>query len=416
MGYDIKAAFELSKERYAELGVDAEKALSTLDKIPVSLHCWQGDDVGGFELTEAGGTGGGIQATGNHPGKARTIAELRQDLEETMKYIPGPLKVNLHAIYLECDKPVGRDEIKPEHFAGWVDWAKQNSLGLDFNGSFFAHPKSDLTLSSPDENIRKFWIDHAIASRNIAEYFGKELGKRCAINLWIPDGSKDVPADLLAPRQRLLESLDTIFAKKLDESKVFEAMECKLFGIGSESYVVGSHEFYMGYAVKNNKGLCLDTGHFHPTESVADKISSCLLFVDEILLHLSRGVRWDSDHVLTLTEEVMAIGREIALHHERMHVGLDFFDASINRPTAWAVGARNARKAILYGLLMPKEKLAAAENSGNFGARLALLEESKTLPLGAIWDYYCLKNNIPASNEWLDKAMKYEQDVLFKRS
>lgn len=416
MPYNVNAAFELACERYAELGVDVKKALEILDSIPVSLHCWQGDDVGGFEVTEAGGSGGGIQATGNHPGKARNIGELRADLEQTIKYIPGPLKLNLHAIYLESDKPVGRDEIAPEHFSGWVDWAKANDMGLDFNGSFFAHPKSDLTLSSPDDSIRKFWIDHAVASRNIAEYFGKELGKKCAINLWIPDGSKDTPADLMAPRQRLKDSLDVIFKNELDEKAIFEAMECKLFGIGSESYVVGSHEFYMGYALKNNKGLCLDTGHFHPTESVADKISSSLLYVNEILLHLSRGVRWDSDHVLTLTEEVLAIGRQIAQFHERIHVGLDFFDASINRPCAWAIGARNAKKAILYGLLMPQKKLLEAENSGNFGARLALLEETKTLPLGAIWDHYCQKNNTPDGINWMEDAMKYERDVLLKRS
>lgn len=411
---NIKQNYEIARERYAEMGVDTEAALKKLDKIPLSLHCWQGDDVAGFEKTKSA-MSGGIQATGNHPGRARTLVELRKDLEKAMSFIPGPLKVNLHANYIDSKKRVERDEIAPEHFKSWVDWAKQQKIGLDFNGTFFAHPLSDKTLTSPDEKIRKFWIDHAKAARKIGAYFGKELKQTAAVNLWIPDGEKDTPADLTAPRARLLDSLNKIFKDKYAAANLFDAMECKLFGIGAESYTAGSHEFYMGYAVKNQLGITLDTGHFHPTECVSDKISSLLLFVPAILLHLSRGVRWDSDHVLTLSDEIYAIGREVARYADRIYVGLDYFDASINRIAAWVIGARNAKKAILAGLLTPFAKLAAAENRGNLAERLALYEENRVLPLGAVWDYYCEIHDAAVNGEWIADVNKYEDTVLRKR-
>lgn len=414
MGGNIEAAYRIAGERYAGLGVDVEAALAQMARIPLSLHCWQGDDVAGFEIKD-GGVSGGIQSTGNHPGKARNIAQLREDIAFVKRQLPGPLKLNLHASYIDCPHKVERNAIAPEHFFGWVDWARAHDFGLDFNGTFFDHPKSALTLTSPDEAVRAYWIEHAVASRRIGEYFGRELGKRCCLNLWIPDGSKDTPADLAAPRARLLDSLDKIFAHKVERAHLFEGVECKLFGIGSESYVAGSHEFYLAYAVKNGLGLTLDTGHFHPTESVADKISSVLFFVEGIILHLSRGVRWDSDHVLTLSDETLAIGREVARNHARVNVGLDFFDASINRIAAWVIGARNAQKAILSGLLTPFAALAEAEGAGNLARRLALYEEVRTLPLGAVWDMYCERLGVAPGLEWLEGVEAYEREVLLRR-
>jgi L-rhamnose isomerase len=387
MSNPTEQAYTLAQERYAALGVDTDAALQKLAAIPISLHCWQGDDVGGFE-DPARGLSGGIMATGNYPGKARTADELRQDLDLAYRLIPGTHRLNLHAIYLETDQKVPRNEIRPEHFAGWVDWAKANNHGVDFNPTCFSHPLADdgFTLAHPDPGIRHFWIEHCIASREIGAYFGKELGNTAVTNLWIPDGYKDTPVDRLAPRQRLQDALDQVFAKPLDPAHNLDAVECKLFGIGSESYVVGSHEFYLGYASSRQKLLCLDAGHFHPTETIADKISSVLLYVPELLLHVSRGVRWDSDHVVTLTDELQAMMQELVRGNflDRTHIGLDFFDASINRVAAWTIGTRNALRALLLALLEPIDQLRQLEATGDFTARLALLEELKGMPFGAV--------------------------------
>ncbi|MCB9078443.1 MAG: L-rhamnose isomerase [Anaerolineaceae bacterium] len=411
-------AYTLARDCYAALGVDTDQAVAALAHIPISLHCWQGDDVGGFENPEAG-LSGGIMATGNYPGKARTAAELRQDLDKAYSLIPGRHRLNLHAIYLEADKKIPRNEIQPEHFAGWAEWAKANNHGIDFNPTCFSHPLAadGFTLSHPDEGIRQFWIEHCIASRQIGAYFGRELGTPCVTNVWIPDGMKDTPVDRLAPRQRLRESLDAVFAEDLNPAHNLDAVECKLFGLGSESYVVGSHEFYMGYAIANQKLLCLDAGHFHPTEIISDKISSVLTYVDEILLHVSRGVRWDSDHVVTLTDELQAIAQEIVRGHflNRVHIGLDFFDASINRIAAWTIGTRNALRALLLALLEPIDQLRDLENSGDYTGRLALLEELKGLPFGAIWDYHCLQQDVPIGISFMDEIRAYESDILSQR-
>src|SRR6516162_10429540 len=361
----IRMGYELARERYARLGVETEQALARLRRIPISLHCWQGDDVGGFE-SAAGLTGGGIQATGNYPGKARNADELRSDLEKALSLIPGRHRLNLHAIYAETGgRPVERDRLGPEHFARWIDWAKSHGLGLDFNGTFFSHPKAagGFTLSSRDEGTRRFWVDHGIACRKIGERFGRELGAPCVTNVWIPDGYKDTPVDRKTPRELLRRSLDEIFAEPLDPRFHLDAVEGKLFGLGSESYVVGSHEFYLGYAVTNRKLLCLDAGHFHPTETIADKISAVLTWLDEVLLHVSRGVRWDSDHVVTLTDELRALAEELVRgdYLDRVHIGLDFFDASINRVAAWVIGSRCTLKALLLALLEPSQRLQEAE-------------------------------------------------------
>ena len=414
----IEKAYEAVKARYAELGVDSDKAMGRLSEIAISLHCWQGDAVGGFESSE-GLTGGGIMATGAYPGKARTPDELRADLEKALSLIPGKHRLNLHAIYAETKGRVERNELEPKHFAAWIDWAKANGLGMDFNGTFFSHPKAEsgFTLSNADEGVRKFWVEHAIACRTVGAAMGKALGSPCVTNLWIPDGSKDIPVDRKGPRERLEKSLDEIFAKKMDRSRLLDAVESKLFGIGSESYVVGSHEFYLGYAIRNKTLLCLDTGHFHPTEVVSDKISSVLTFLDEILLHVSRGVRWDSDHVVILSDELRAIAEEIVrgdyLH--RVHIGLDFFDASINRVAAWVIGTRCMIKALLIALLEPTKTLRQMEQAGDYTTRLAMLEEIKTLPFGAVWDYYCMKSNAPAAEGWLAEVKAYEKSVLSKR-
>ena len=414
----MASMFDAAKKVYGNLGVDVEAAFRRLDEIPVSIHCWQGDDVVGFE--NDCGLDGGIAVTGNYPGRARNADELRADIDKMLSLVPGRKRLNVHAIYAETNgKKVGRDQIAPEHFSRWIDWAKTRKVALDFNPSFFSHPmaSSGFTLSSPDKAVRRFWIDHGIACRKIAEAFGRELGSCCITNFWVPDGFKDIPFDRLAPRERLRDSLDEIFAVKIDQSCNRDAVESKLFGIGAESCTVGSHEFYMGYALRNNKLLCLDAGHFHPTEVISDKLTSCLLFLDEVLLHVSRGVRWDSDHVIIMNEELRAIAEEVIRHHydKRVHIGLDYFDASINRIMAWTIGARNMSKALLMALVEPASLIDEAEKRGDFSSRLALFEECKTLPFGAIWDEYCNRCGVPVGTAWIDVVKSYEKNVLSKR-
>jgi L-rhamnose isomerase len=415
----IEESYKIAKEMYKELGVDTDAAIKKLATIPVSVHCWQGDDVSGFENPD-GPLSGGIQATGNYPGKARTPEELRTDMEKAFSLIPGKKRVNLHALYLETKgEKIDRDQIEPKHFENWVNWAKEQNLGLDFNPSLFSHPKADegLTLSHPDEAIRNFWIEHVKRSRKISEYFGKELGTPSVMNIWIPDGFKDIPADRLGPRRRLKEALDEILTEKIDKQYHLDAVESKVFGIGSESYVVGSHEFYMGYGVKNDVLVCLDAGHFHPTEVISNKLSAMSLFVNEILLHVSRPVRWDSDHVIVLDDELMAIAQEIIRGDllDRVHIGLDFFDASINRVAAWTIGTRNMFRALLMALVEPFDQMKAAEVDFDFTTRLAMLEELKSMPWQAVWDYYCMQQDVPVGLGWLEEVKKYEKDVLLKR-
>ncbi|MBN1427728.1 MAG: L-rhamnose isomerase [Anaerolineae bacterium] len=411
-------SYRIARERYAEFGVDTDIALQQLAGIAISLHCWQGDDVGGFENPDAG-LSGGIAVTGNYPGKAHTPIDLRKDLEMAYSLIPGRHRLNLHAIYPETDRQVARNEIRPEHFAGWVEWAKGSIQGLDFNPTLFSHPlaESGFTLSHQDAGIRDFWIEHCIACREIGAYFGREMGTPAVTNIWIPDGYKDTPVDRASPRLRLRESLDRIFAEEIDPQHNLDAVEAKLFGIGSESYVVGSHEFYLGYAVSCQKLLCLDAGHFHPTEVISDKISSALIYVPELLLHVSRGVRWDSDHVVTLTDELQAIMQEIVRggYQERVHIGLDFFDASINRVAAWVIGTRSALKALLMALLEPAARLRQLEAEGDYTARLALLEELKAMPFGAVWDHYCWQQDVAVGYAFMDQIKAYEKNVLSKR-
>ena len=421
----ILDTYELARDRYALIGVDTDVALVQLAQVPISLHCWQGDDVAGFENPE-GELSGGIAATGNYPGKARNADELRSDLDMAYSLMPGTHRLNLHAIYAETDgQPVPRNELQPEHFAGWVDWAKANGEdrprlhGIDFNPTCFSHPLADdgFTLASYDQGIRRFWIEHCIACRKIGEFFGRELGTTCVTNIWIPDGLKDTPVDRKTPRRLLKESLDAILTEPIVAVYNLDAVESKLFGIGSESYVVGSHEFYLGYAIQNGVLLCLDSGHFHPTEVISDKLSAVLLYVDEVLLHVSRGVRWDSDHVITLSDELQAIMQELVRGDflGRVHIGLDFFDASINRVAAWTVGARNALRALMLALLEPIEQMRQLEMSGDYTARLALLEELKSLPFGAVWDYYCLQQNVPVGLGYLAEIRTYENQVLARR-
>jgi L-rhamnose isomerase len=417
MGKTIEEAYESARERFAEFEVDTGPVLEQLDKVPISIQCWQGDDVLGFENPNQTLTGG-IQTTGNYLGRARNAAELRVDMEVAFKLIPGAKRVNLHAIYLEADKPVERDAIEPCHFQGWIEWARTNGLGLDFNPTCFSHPNSaqNLTLSHPDPAIRKFWIDHCIASRKVSDAMGKQLNNPCVMDIWIPDGYKDTPVDRLTPRQHLIAALDEILSSS-DGSHHKVAVEGKLFGIGAESFTAGSNEFYMAYAATRKTLLCLDAGHFHPTENVADKISTCLCFMDEILLHVSRPVRWDSDHVVLLDDATIAIAQEIVRSRglERVHIGLDYFDASINRIAAWVIGARNMRKALLFALLEPTQTLLEAERRFDYTSRLALLEEAKSLPWTAVWDYYCLTKDMPHGGEWLKPVRKYEADVLSAR-
>jgi L-rhamnose isomerase len=415
----IEKGYEWAREQHARLGVGTDRALEVLRRVSISLHCWQGDDVGGFE-NDLGLTGGGIQATGNYPGKARNADELRADLDQALRLIPGKHRLNLHAIYAETSgRKVERDGLGPEHFTAWIDWARSRGLGLDFNGTFFSHPKAadGFTLSSRDEGVRRFWVDHGIACRKIGAKFGRELDSPCVTNVWIPDGFKDVPIDRKTPRALLKRSLDEVFAEKLDPRYQLDAVESKLFGIGSESYVVGSHEFYLGYAIENRKLLCLDSGHFHPTEGIADKLSSVLTYLDEILLHVSRGVRWDSDHVVILSDDLRAIAEEVVRgeYLGRVHLGLDFFDASINRVAAWVIGTRCLLKALLIALLEPTATLRELETAGDYTRRLALLEEMKTMPYGAVWDCHCLRQDVPVGPAWLEVVQVYERDVLARR-
>ncbi|HEY4537054.1 MAG TPA: L-rhamnose isomerase [Erysipelothrix sp.] len=415
----VQTNYELAKSFYEKWDVDVEKVFKKLRDVSISIHCWQGDDITGFEV-ERSELSGGIDVTGNYPGKARTPDELRADLLKALTLIPGKHRVNLHAIYAETDgKIVDRDELEPAHFNRWVEWAKENDLGLDFNPTFFSHSKAEdgLTLSHPDEEIRQFWIRHGIASRRIGEHFGKELGTSTLTNIWIPDGYKDVPSDRLTPRKRLKDSLDAIFAEQIDKAHNVDAVESKLFGIGSEAFVVGSHEFYLGYALKNDKLCLLDTGHFHPTEVVSNKISSMLLYSDELALHVSRPVRWDSDHVIILDDELREIGIELVRNNalKRVRIGLDFFDASINRVAAWTIGTRNMIKSLLYALLMPHDYLKNLQDEGRFTERLALMEEFKTYPFGFIWDKYCEISNVPLGENWMKEVQQYEEEVLNKR-
>lgn len=415
----IARDYDAARARFAALGVDADQALKKLARIPLSLHCWQGDDVQGFEAGETGLTGG-IMATGNYPGRARTPDELRADLDMVWKLLPGRHRLALHALYAETGgQRVDRDALEPRHFQGWVDWARARKVGLDFNGSFFSHPKSaeGFTLSHPDENLRRFWIAHGIASRRIGAFLGRELGSPCVCNLWIPDGFKDIPVDRAAYRERLRASLDAIFAEKLPRAYLLDAVEPKLFGLGSESCVIGSHEFYLAYAVQRGLFLTLDTGHYHPTELVSDKISAALAFLDGVLLHVSRGVRWDSDHVVVLTEELVALAQEIVRGgcEGRVRVGLDYFDASINRVAAWVIGARATLKAFLVALLEPTAALRALEEKGDYTGRLAMLEDLKGLPYGAVWEHYCMESGTLPSMAWLDEVRRYETQALAKR-
>ncbi|MGA2749917.1 MAG: L-rhamnose isomerase [Verrucomicrobiota bacterium] len=415
----IQAGYNLARETFAHHDVDVQDALQRLAKIPISLHCWQGDDVGGFEHSGSE-LGGGLAVTGNYPGKARTPEELRADLEMTYSLLPGRHRLNLHAIYAETGgKRVERNELAPAHFKNWIDWAGAQKIGLDFNPTYFAHPKAadGFTLAHPDKAVRQFWIEHGVACRRIGAAMGRAQGTPCVTNVWIPDGFKDTPVDRKGPRERLAESLDAVFAEKLDPKHNLDAVEPKLFGIGSESYVVGSYEFYLGYATRKKKLLCLDSGHFHPTESIADKISAVLMSVEEILLHVSRGVRWDSDHVVILSDELEAMAQELVRGGflGRTHIGLDYFDASINRVAAWTIGARCMMKALLLALLEPIAALRKYEAEGDFTSRLALLEEAKTLPYGAVWDYYCESQNAPVGGAWLAEVKRYEKEVLSKR-
>ncbi|HLP08523.1 MAG TPA: L-rhamnose isomerase [Opitutaceae bacterium] len=417
----ISAAYKLARAAYADLGIDTEAAIAKALSIPVSLHCWQADDVRGLETPKEGVTGGGIMATGGYPGRARNGDEMRADLDAVLALLPGKQRLNLHAFYAETGSAVvDRDELAPEHFANWLGWAKSRKIGLDFNPTYFAHPKAadGFTLSHPDRKIRNFWIDHGKACRHIAQHFAQKLGSPCVINHWIPDGAKDAPADRWSPRARLVESYDAIFADKTVNRKLcVDAVEGKLFGLGSEEYVVGSQEFYSSYAQKQGLVLCLDLGHYHPTESVADKVSALMQFHPRILLHTSRPIRWDSDHVVILDDAVRNLFLEIARGDawDRVFVALDFFDASINRLAAYVIGARATRQAILAGLLDPTKQIQAAETAGRGHERLALMELTKSLPWGAVWDELCARAGVPAGADWLKDVARYEKSVLAKR-
>ena len=420
--YNVEKGYEAAKEFYAQYGIDVDKAIEIADKTPISMHCWQGDDVAGTEVKEDKSLTGGIQATGNYPGKATNGEELRADIEEAMKFIPGELKVNVHANYQEADRFVDRNEIQPEHFAKWADWAVEKGLGLDFNPTYFAHPKSTEkgTLSCADEDIRKFWVEHGIKCRQIGEYFYKKTGKPCVINHWTPDGDKEVPVDTLGPRQRLKKSYDEIFEATKDVEGVVDGIESKVFGIGAESYTVGSHEFCMGYVMNANKDhiiMTLDAGHYHPTETVSGKLSSIYTFDNSVLLHVTRPVRWDSDHVVGFDDETRAIFEELVRMDKLKdtYVATDIFDASINRVAAWVIGLRNTRKAMLAALLQPVDQMKKMEADGDVSARLAYKEEFKAAPFAMVWDYYCAKKNAGTGLEWLKDVKQYESDVLLKR-
>jgi L-rhamnose isomerase len=416
----VLKAYADAKEQYAALGVNTDDSIKQLDQVKISLHCWQSDDIGGFETPDAELGGGGIMVTGNYPGKARTIDHLRQDIEKVMSLLPGQQRLNLHAIYGDFKgEKVDRDQIEVKHFQSWIDWAKENKIGLDFNPTCFSHPYANdgFTLSSKNEKHRKFWVEHVKRSRKIATEMGRQLGTPSVNNIWIPDGSKDTPIDRNKHRELLKKSLDEIFAVVYPVEYLKDSVECKLFGIGSESMVVGSHEFYLGYAIKNNKLITLDNGHFHPTEQVGDKISSVLLYVDELLLHISRGVRWDSDHVVIFNDEIQFIAQEIVRANalNRVNVALDYFDASINRIGAYIIGTRAAQLAFLFALLEPTFKLKSYEESGNNFERLAWLEVLKTKPFSAVYNYYCLINNVPVSEDYIAEIQQYEKDILSKR-
>lgn len=417
----VQKCFDMACEEYADFGVDVQKALDALDRISISLHCWQTDDVAGCETPESALSGGGIQATGNYPGKARNIKEIREDLEKVYSLIPGNHRLNLHAFYGDFGgKFVDRDRIEPKNFQSWVDWTRDMGIGIDFNCTMFSHPKAaaGFTLSSKDKGIRDFWIEHVKRCREIAAFMGKELGSTAIHNIWIPDGSKDLTVDRFRHRAFLKESLDKILKKKYDPKFMKDAVESKLFGIGMEAYTVGSHEFYLGYAVKNNLILCLDIGHFHPTEQVSDKVSAVFQFIDELLFHVTRPLRWDSDHVVILNDEIRSLMQEIVWAEKlgNVHLGLDFFDASINRIGAYVVGTRAAQKALLLALLDPVEKMREYENNGQNFERLALMEEAKAKPFGAIWDYYCMTNNVPVGETFIPEIQRYEKKVLNNRT
>ena len=415
---NIEQAYELAKEQYAAIGVDTDAVLEQLQKAVISMHCWQGDDVGGFLFKDIA-LSGGIQTTGNYPGKANTAEELRADINKAMSLIPGRQKLNLHAIYADTAEKVDLDALEPHHFESWVQWAKEQKTGLDFNPTCFSHPMADsgFTISSADKAVRDFWIRHCKQSRKIANYFGEQLGETAVTNFWFPDGYKDIPIDREAPRYRMMTALDEVFADPYDEKNTRDALESKVFGIGAESYTVGSNEFCLGYAVSRRKMYCLDAGHFHPTEVISDKIPSTLLFTDRLLLHVSRPVRWDSDHVVIMDDELLAIAQSLVRTGliNRTYIGLDFFDASINRIAAWVIGTRNMQKALLRAMLEPTEALKKIELEGDYTARLALTEEYKTYPFGAVWDYFCFKNNVPVQANWLAEVRRYEKEVLAKR-
>jgi len=417
-GKMIGSRYNEAKEIYASLGVDTEKAMKTLSSVKISMHCWQGDDVGGFEVNETGLTGG-IMATGNYPGRARNADELRKDAEKAFSMIPGKQRFNLHAIYLESDnKFIDRDKVSARHFSRWIEWAKEQGIGLDFNPTFFSHPKSSsgMTLSNPDKAIRKFWIEHGIRSREIASEFSGKLNGRTVNNLWIPDGMKDIPADRSGPRQRLLESLDEIYKSKV-AGDVKDAVEGKLFGIGSEEYVVGSNEFYLAYSITRKKLVCMDMGHYHPTETIHDKLSAVLPFAPELLIHVSRPIRWDSDHVVIMNDDLVNLAKEIIRCDAlgRVYLATDFFDASINRIGAWVIGVRSLQKALLIALLEPSGTLRKLELAGRNAEKLALSEELRALPFGDVWNFYCESKSVPAGASWIGELEKYEKDVLSKR-
>lgn len=410
--------FEEAKQMYEKLGVNVDEAFQKLANFPISMHCWQGDDVVGFDGADS--LSGGIQTTGNYLGKARTPQELMADIDEVLKLVPGKKKLNLHASYavFEDGEKVDRNMLKPKHFEKWVEFAKERGLGLDFNPTFFSHPKAEgLTLSSPKKEIRDFWIEHGKACIRISEYFANELGMPCVMNIWIPDGLKDIPGDRLGPRQRFKESLDEILSIDYDKEKVLVCVESKVFGIGMESYTVGSSEFTMNYAKTRDILPLMDNGHYHPTEVVSDKLSAMLLFHDKIALHVTRPVRWDSDHVVLFDDETKEIAKEIARNDalDRVYMGLDFFDASINRIAAWTIGMRNAQKAMLYALLEPTQILKEAQDKGDFTTLLVINEELKTYPFQDIWDYYCEMNHVPVRETWYEMVKDYEKNVLVKR-
>jgi len=416
----IKKSYQLAKGQYAELGVDTDKVLKQMDDVVISLHCWQTDDVGGFEKEGAELGGGGIQATGNFPGKAKTLDQMRDDLDKVLSLVPGKQRLNLHAIYGEFGgEKIDRNQIEIRHFQGWINWAKKRKIGLDFNCTCFSHPLADdgFTLSSKNPKIRKFWVEHTKRCRDIAAEMGKQLGTPSVHNIWIPDGSKDTPVDRMGLRKLLKKSLDEIFTIKYPKKYLKDSIESKLFGIGSESMVVGSHDFYLGYAIQNNTMITLDNGHFHPTEQVGDKISSILLYIDELLLHLTRGVRWDSDHVLTFNDELLLIAQEIvrAKALGRVNIGLDFFDASLNRIGAYVIGTRSAQMAFMYAMLEPYQTLLKFEEEGRTFERLSYLELMKSKPFGAVWDYYCMMSKVPAGQDYIEEIRKYENEVLLKR-